>query len=156
VDGLILKPYPVADPSRIVTLVGKTRDDPFGDFSYREYLDISRSTTSYDGVIASGPMQAVGFAAEPGATPRVKAGMLVSGNYFRVLGVEPRLGRGFRADEDRVPGRDAVIVLGPDFWRNEFGSDPSVIGRTVRLNGTDFVVIGVAPESFPGMLLFSR
>ena len=156
VDGLILRPYPVADPGRIMTLVSTTRDDPFGEFSYREYLDISRGTTSYDGVIASGPVQAVGFAAEPGATPRVKAGMLVSGNYFRVLGVEPRLGRGFRDDEDRVAGRDAVIVLGPDFWRNEFGSDPSVIGRTVRLNGTDFVVIGVAPDSFRGMLLFWR
>jgi macrolide transport system ATP-binding/permease protein len=156
VDGLILRPYPVADPSRIVTLVSTTRDDPFGEFSYREYLDIGRSTTSYDGVVASGPVQAVGFAADPGATPRVTAGMLVSGNYFRVLGVEPRLGRGFRDDEDRVPGRNAVIVLGPDFWRNEFGSDPSVVGRTVRLNGTDFVVIGVAPESFPGMLLFTR
>jgi predicted permease len=156
VDGLILKPYPVADPARILTLVSVTRDDPFGEFSYREYLDISRGTRSYDGVIAGGPLQAVGFAAEPGAVPRVKAGMLVSGNYFRVLGVEPRLGRAFRDDEDRVPGRDGVIVLGPDFWRNEFGSDPSVVGRTVRLNGTDFTVIGVAPESFPGMLLFSR
>jgi len=41
--------------------------------------------------------------------------MMVSGNYFRVLGVEPRVGRGFRADEDEVPGRDAVVVLGPDF-----------------------------------------
>ena len=82
--------------------------------------------------------------------------MLVSGNYFRVLGVEPQLGRGFREDEDEVPGRDAVVVLGPDFWKREFASDPSVVGRTIRLNGTDFTVIGVAPESFPGMLIFVR
>ena len=88
--------------------------------------------------------------------PRVKGGMLVSGNYFDVLGVEPQLGRGFRADEDQVPGRDAVVVLGPDFWKHELASDPSVVGRTIRLNGTDFTVIGVAPESFPGMLIFAR
>jgi len=82
--------------------------------------------------------------------------MMVSGNYFRVLGVEPRLGRGFRDDEDQVPGRDAVIVLGPDFWKNEFASDPFVIGRTVRLNGKAFTVIGVAPETFPGMQIFAN
>ena len=79
-----------------------------------------------------------------------RAGMMVSGNYFRVLGVEPRLGRGFRDDEDQAPGRDAVVVLGPDFWKNEFASDPAVVGRTVRLNGRDFTVIGVAPDIVPG------
>ena len=86
--------------------------------------------------------------------PRVKSGMMVSGNYFRVLGVEPRLGRGFRESEDEAPGRDAVTVLGPEFWKHEFGSDPSVVGRTIRLNGRDFTVIGVAPEAFSGMQLF--
>jgi macrolide transport system ATP-binding/permease protein len=73
-----------------------------------------------------------------------------------VLGVEPRLGRGFREDEDQVPGRDAVVVLGPEFWRREFASDPSVLGRAVRLNGAEFTVIGVAPDTFPGMLTFAR
>ena len=81
---------------------------------------------------------------------------MVSGNYFRVLGVEPQLGRGFRDDEDQAPGRDAVVVLGPDFWKHEFAGDPSVVGRIVRLNGTDFTVIGVAPETFPGMQIFAR
>ena len=156
VDGLIFRPYPVPHPGSVVTLVGTTHDSNFDDFSYREYLDIRDKTKSYDGVIANADMQAVGFSAEPGATPRIKGGMMVSGNYFRVLGVEPRLGRGFREDEDRVPGRDAVVVLGPDFWKREFASDPSILGRTVRLNGTPFTVIGVAPETFPGMLTFGH
>jgi predicted permease len=73
-----------------------------------------------------------------------------------MLGVEPSLGRGFRDDEDDVPGRDAVVVLGTDFWQHEFGRDPSVVGRSVRLNGSAFTVIGVAPETFPGMQIFSR
>jgi predicted permease len=156
VDALIFRPYPVPHPSEVVTLVGTTHDSDFENFSYREYLDIRDSTKSYDGVIANADMQAVGFSAEPGATPRIKGGMMVSGNYFRVLGVEPRLGRAFRDDEDQVPGRDAVVVLGPDFWRHEFAGDPSIVGRTIRLNGTDFTVIGVAPETFPGMLIFAR
>ena len=145
-DALIFRPYPVPHPGDVVTLVSTSRDNAFDSFSYREYLDIRDHTKSYDGVIANAPVGAVGFSAEPGATPLVRGGMMVSGNYFRVLGVEPQLGRGFREDEDEVPGRDAVVVLGPDFWKREFASDPSVVGRTVRLNGTDFTVIGVAPE----------
>jgi macrolide transport system ATP-binding/permease protein len=156
VDALIFRPYPVPNPSAVVTLVSTTHDSSFDDFSYREYLDIRGKTNSYDGVVASADMEAVGFSAEPGATPRVRGGMMVSGNYFHVLGVEPRLGRGFREDEDQVPGHDAVVVLGPDFWKHEFMSDPGVLGRTIRLNGTDFTVIGVAPETFPGMLIFGR
>src|SRR5437763_4976913 len=153
-DGLILRPYPVPHPNEVLTLVSTSKDNSFGGFSYREYLDIRGATKSYDGVIANAEMEAVGFSAKPGATPRVKGGMMVSGNYFRVLGVEPRLGRGFRDDEDQVPGRDAVVVVGPQFWKDEFASDPDIIGKRIRLNGTEFTVIGVAPESFPGMLLF--
>src|SRR5882762_6369438 len=156
VDALIFRPYPVPHPSGVVTLVGTSHDSSFDDFSYREYLDIRSKTKSYDGVIANANMEAVGFSAEPGATPRIRGGMMVSGNYFQVLGVEPRLGRGFREDEDQVPGRDAVVVLGPDFWKHEFASDPSVLGRTIRLNGTDFTVIGIARETFPGMLIFGH
>ena len=156
VDALIFRPYPVPHPGGVVTLVGTTHDSSFDDFSYREYLDIRDRTKSYDGVIASAAMEAVGFSADPAATPRVKGGMMVSGNYFHVLGVEPRLGRGFREDEDQAPGRDAVVVLGPDFWKHEFASDPSVVGRTIRLNGTEFTVIGVAPDSFPGMMIFGH
>ncbi len=156
VDALIFRPYPVPHPSGVVSLVSTSHDNSFDDFSYREYLDIRGNTKSYDGVIANGDLRAVGFSAEPGATPRVRGGMMVSGNYFHVLGVEPRLGRGFQEDEDRVPGRDAVVVLGPDFWKQEFASDPSVVGRTIRLNGRDFTVIGVTPDTFPGMQVFGH
>lgn len=155
-DGLIFRPYPVPQPGRVVTLAGTSRDKSIDFFSYREYLDIRGAAGSYDGIVASGDLQGVGFSGAPGVTPQVRAGMLVSGNFFRVLGVEPTLGRGFRDDEDEVAGRDAVVVLGPDFWKHEFAADPAVVGRTVRLNGADFTVIGVAPETFPGMELFQR
>jgi putative ABC transport system permease protein len=156
VDALIFRPYPVPHPNGVLTLLSTTHDSSFDDFSYREYLDIRDKTKSYDGVIANAAMEAVGFSAEPTAIPRIKGGMMVSGNYFRVLGVELRVGRGFREDEDQVPGRDALMVLGPEFWKHQFASDPGVIGRTVRLNGTEFTVIGVAPETFPGMMIFGH
>jgi putative ABC transport system permease protein len=72
VDALIFRPYPVPRPGDVVTLVSTTHDTNFDDFSYREYLDIRDKTKSYDGVIANATMEAVGFSAEPAATPRVR------------------------------------------------------------------------------------
>jgi predicted permease len=155
-DALIFRPYPVPHPGDVVTLVSTSRDGGFESFSYREYLDIREKTKSYDGVIANAPLATVGFSAEREAAPLVRGGMLVSGNYFRALGVEPRIGRGFRADEDEAPGRDAVVVLSWDFWKREFAGAPSAVGRIVRLNGKDFTVIGVAPETFTGLYIFDR
>jgi hypothetical protein len=131
-DALIFRPYPVPHPGSVVTLVGTARDDAYSDFSHAEYLDVRDHAKSYDGVIASTTLLPVGFVARPGATPEVRGGQLVSGNYFRVLGVKPQLGRDFRDDEDRAPGRDAVAVLAPDFWRRDLGADPAVVGRTIR------------------------
>ena len=79
-------------------------------------------------------------------------GMLVTGNFFPAMGVVPQLGRAFRPDEDQVPGRDAVVILGHDFWEQQFGADRSIVGRTVRLNGIAFTVVGVAPAGFAGLI----
>jgi len=63
---------------------------------------------------------------------------------------------GFNPDEERVPGRDAVMVLAYEVWKHEFAADSSVIGRRLRLNGLDFSVVGVAPESFTGLDQYVR
>ncbi len=76
--------------------------------------------------------------------PEAVTGFRTSANYFRVLGVRPLLGRGFLPGEDR-PGRDAVAVLSHRLWQRRFGGDPDVLGRAVRLNGRDHVVVGVMP-----------
>jgi predicted permease len=155
-DALIFRPYPVPHPGDVVTLVSTSRDSGFESFSYREYVDIRDRAKSYDGVIANAPIATVGFSAERDAAPLVRGGMLVSGNFFRSLGVEPQVGRGFRPDEDEAPGRDAVVVLSWDFWQREFAGAPSTVGRVVRLNGQEFTVIGVAPETFTGLYIFDR
>ena len=155
-DALVFRPYPVPRPGQVVTLVSTSRDNAYDAFSYREFKDIRDQVKSYDGVIAHTALMAAGFSPRSVEIPRIRGALLVSGNYFRALEVEPRFGRGFRDDEDRVPGRDAVVVLSYDFWRSEFGSDPSIIGRTIRLNGRDFTVIGVAPEGFTSLYIFDR
>jgi predicted permease len=86
----------------------------------------------------------------------MRLGFLVSDNFFRVIGVQPGLGRAFLPGEGKVAGRDAVVVLGHDMWEKQFNSDRGIVGRTIRLNGIDFSVIGVAPESFTGMDVLIR
>ncbi len=83
-------------------------------------------------------------------------GMMASSNLFAVMGVEPTIGRAFRPEEDQVPGRDAVVVLGRTMWEQEFGSDQGVLGRSLRINGEPFTVIGVAPPGFTGLDQFVR
>jgi macrolide transport system ATP-binding/permease protein len=154
-EGLVLRPLTVPNPSQVVKLSSRTPSGTYGDMSYRDYLDYRDKLQSFDGLVAYS-FTPFGFARDSKSQSQMKYGYLVSGNLFRVMGTEPQLGRGFRPEEDQAPGRDAVVVLSHDFWINEFSSDPSVIGRRVRLNGADFTVIGVAPESFTGMDLFIR
>lgn len=153
-DALLLRPLPVLRPSEIVTVGSDSAGGFLGDrlsfVSYRDYLDFSHQSKTFDGLVAF-KLSTFGFSPQPGALPHMKMGMLVSGNFFRVLGVEPELGRGFRPEEDRVPGRDAVVVLGHAFWEKELEADRSITGRRVRLNGVEFTVVGVAPERFTGM-----
>lgn len=78
---------------------------------------------------------------------------IISAGAFDLLGVKPVLGRAFRADEDRKPGGDAVLVISERLWRRRFGGDPGVIGRVVDLNRHPFTIVGVAPASFLGTMM---
>jgi macrolide transport system ATP-binding/permease protein len=154
-DALVLRPLSVAHPAEVVTLVGKSPSESGGGVSYPDYRDFRDRSQSFDGLVAF-TTNSFAFAAKTGDLPDVESGMLVSGNFFHVLGVEPDSGRGFRPDEDEVPGRDAVVVLGHDFWGKHLGADPTIIGRSVTLNGIPFTVIGVAPKRFTGTNQYLR
>lgn len=149
-DALVLRPLSVYHPGEIVTVVSKSPSDPLGGISYPDYKDFRDQSRSFDGLIGF-TTSSFGFAEKSNALPQMTTGMLVSGNFFRVMGVEPELGRGFLPEEDHVPGRNAVVVVGHDFWQTQLGADRSIIGKPVRLNGIEFTVIGVAPERFTGM-----
>jgi putative ABC transport system permease protein len=158
-DALLLRPLPVARPGEIMTVGSTSSLEALNASalvsSYPEYVDIRDNSKSFEG-LAAFTYVTVGFTNQPKTTPRLKMGMLVSENLFSVMGVEPMLGRAFTADEHRVPGRDAVIILGDTLWAQEFGSDAGVLGRTVGINGHDFTVIGVAPPSFTGLNQYVR
>ncbi len=156
-DAMLLRPLPVREPDRVVA-VNTATSAVFGansKISYPDYTDLRDRNRTLDGLVAASFVR-LGFSADPKALPRMKLGLYVSGNFFRTLGVEPALGRGFRADEDRAEGRDPVVVLGHDFWVSQFAASPSAVGSRIRLNGVEFTVIGVAPEHFTGIDAFFR
>jgi len=156
-DALLMRPLPAPEPSGVMDVTTSSAA-AFGastTLSYPDYTDLRDRNRTFSGLIAS---QLTGFGFSPDASklPRTKFGLLVSGNFFRVLGVQPALGRGFRDDEDQAVGRDPVVVLGHDFWVSQFGANPGVLGSKIRLNGIDLTVIGVAPEHFTGIDVFIR
>src|SRR5207245_821579 len=91
--------------------------------SYTDFEDYRRSNKSFDG-LAAWDLMFASFQRDANAPVELRLGGKVSGNFFRVLDIEPRLGRGFRPEEDEVPGRDPVVVLSHDFWKKEFAGDP--------------------------------
>jgi predicted permease len=89
-------------------------------------------------------------ASEPRAEPQVTSGVLVSGNYFDVLGVRPELGRFFAEDEDGVPWGRPVVVVSHAYWQRHLAGDAAVLQRTLIVNGVDLPIVGIAPEGFVG------
>lgn len=158
-DALVLRPLPVPAPGEIFTVGGTTPVEAFGassiNASYPEYVDIRDRSHSFDGLAAFDYVTA-GFATDRSMTPKLRMGMLASGNLFSVMRVQPALGRVFRPDEDQVPNRDAVLVLGHALWEQDFASDANIVGRRILLNGREFTIIGVAPDEFTGLDQFVR
>ena len=160
-DYLLLRPLPVPNTSEVMVIWSQFRGESiagltdYSNVSYPDFDDLRKKSNSFAGLTAS-RYSSFGFAPDKTTLPQMKFGALVSGDFFSVLGVPPKLGRGFRADEDRVPGRDAVVVLGHDLWETEFASNPDVIGKSIFLNGLPFTVVGVGLESFRGPNAFLR
>jgi predicted permease len=157
-DGLVLRPLPVPRPDQIVSVSASAprASEVFfltnNRVSYRDYVDLRDRSQTFSG-LAAYTVTFASFATGRDQVAQSKLGLAVSGNFFDVLELQPALGRAIRPDEDVVPGRDAVAVLAYNTWTEQFGSDPGVIGRQVRLGGLDFTVVGVAPQTFTGMHL---
>lgn len=151
---LFRPPAGVGHPERVVS-IGRTRDGAgFDNMTYPNFVDLRAATKTLSGMAAvrlePSPMSMAGPAG--GEAVRVS---VVSGNFFDVLQARPLRGRFFTPDEDRVAGQHAVAVLSHAFWRDRFGSDPDVVGRSIVLNGAPFTVVGVAEPGFRGPFVFA-
>jgi predicted permease len=151
--ALFLGPLPVPGAARLMivdqTLPDRPRTNGYG-FSHPDYAYYREHSTAFEelaGHYSTSPMTVVTPAGQASV-----AGAVVTSTYFSVLRLQPAIGRFISAEEDRVPDRHPVAVLSHDFWRAQFGEDRQVLGTVVRINGTDFTVIGVAPEGFRGTM----
>ena len=153
VDTLYLRELPVRDPFRLVEIYQVRNATPgeYFNLSYPDYLAYRDQNRSFESLAAHYSSAPIHIAA--GESSGEINGSVVTQNYFPLLGIEPAIGRFFRPEEDRVPGRDPVAVISWDTWQGRFAGDPAVLGRTVRLNNTDFAIIGVAPRRFRGVPL---
>ncbi len=122
-------------------------------FSYPMFRDLEAQQTVFTGIAAHKQ-----FAANLAYDHRASTGdgVLVSGSYFDVLGLTPALGRLIGKQDEPKIGEGAVVVLGYDYWRNYFGSDPRVLDRTLTVNGQVLTIIGVAPQGFAGTTIGGR
>src|SRR5437867_2169359 len=153
VDQVVLHALPVHHPERLVLIDwnGFQLAETFGSdnlMSYPICRDLQQQKRFFDGVFCRA---ATTINLSTGGDPKPTAAELVSGTYFSVLGVSPALGRLLTIDDDQVPGSSPVVVLSYDFWKNQLGSAPDIVGRKVLVNRHPMTVVGVAAPTFHGI-----
>jgi putative ABC transport system permease protein len=149
VEALFFSPPPgLLAPDRLVGIgeleASKQEPDP-EDIRYPDYLYYRDHNTVFAGLASHHGAHL----ADGDLAVEIQA-HVVSDNYFSVLGVNPLLGRFFLPDEDRVPGRNPVVVLSHSFWQRRFNGDTHCVGQRLKLNGVVFTVVGVARAGFQG------
>ena len=148
-NALLLRPLGgVAEPDRLVQIGRQYPDRPYlSDSSYPDYLDYRAQNSVLDGPAVVVP---TAFHVSSGRGTERVDGELVSGNYFDVLGVTAARGRLITPADDENASAELVAVLSYRLWQRRFGSDESIVGTRIKLDGRDVVVIGVASERFSG------
>jgi macrolide transport system ATP-binding/permease protein len=147
--AILLRPLPVEDPSRLVTL--HTTDPRIPGLllcSYPNYQDYRDRNSVFSSLLI---YSAVTVTLTGHGDPQLLMGQLVSGNYFTTLGVRPLIGRGFLPEEDAAAGAHAVAVISYPLWVRLYGGDPQVTSKSITLNGRAYRIVGVAPPDFRGL-----
>jgi putative ABC transport system permease protein len=151
INAIFLRPLPYANPAQIVQLTstGFEGDANVEAFSYPRLLAVRDRQQVFSALSASTPNP---FTITGRGDPEQVQGMIVSQNYFPLLGVQPLLGRNFAADEDRAGGAP-VAMLSYGYWQSHFAAQASAIGQSIVLDGKPHTIIGVMPKSLSGFPL---
>ena len=148
-NGLILKPLSVPQAESLYSL--QRTAQKYTTNSYPDYVDLRDRNQSFDDLVAYSIPQ---VALNTGDNPTPTWGVEATGNYFDALHIQPYLGRFFHASDERGANSAPYMVLSYAYWHTHFHDDPRVLGRTVQVNKHPFTIIGVAPRSFRGTLVF--
>ena len=153
-DALMLRALPVRDPSAVVNVYQRIQDEAGGyrSFSYPEYVALRESNGVFSGLLAYSwiPAEIVTPTRSTTDGAEEAQGLLVTADYFSLLGGGAAVGRTFLPEEEETRGAHPIIVLSHGFWEQHFNSDRSIVGKSVKVNGILMTVVGVASAGFVG------
>jgi predicted permease len=146
INNLFFRPLPVRDAGNLVVVAAKTPISTFlRGYEYPNYLDLRDQVDAFSDLMAYSTTP-IDLDA-PGSQPERTYAAVVTGNYFSFFGVQAALGRLFLPGEGEKIGADPIMVLSHAYWQQRFGGDPSIVGRSVNVNGHPFTVVGIAPAA---------
>jgi hypothetical protein len=160
---VLLQSLGVPQPSALVNLGAPGPKPGFGScgragdcdvvFSYAMFRALQKVQTVFTDIAAH-----VGFGANLADETQTSSseGLLVSGSYFRVLELQPALGRLLNSNDDKLVGESRVVVLSYNYWSSRFGLDPTILGKQLIVNGQRLTIVGVAPKGFDGTTIGMR
>src|SRR3954470_9269849 len=143
VYAVLLQPLPYPDGERIVILTETDSNQPQISVAYPDYVDWKRDNTVFENIAVS-RRESYNLSGLENRAPEQISGALVTGNFFKVIGLQPQLGRTFTEEEDRVGG-PLVCVISDKLWQRVFARDPNVLGKTVKFGNQPYSIVGVMP-----------
>jgi predicted permease len=156
VNTLLLRPLPLHNPQELVRILSKTGSGEssmtYSSDATEEFQRQTRSFQSVSGYYAFSGSENLKLMGN--GQPMPVTGLMVAGNFFQTLGVEPSIGRLFTAEET-LPKSRPVVLLSHAFWKRQYSGDRGIVGQTIELNATPVTVIGVMPENFDFGSIFS-
>ncbi len=141
--AVLLQPLPYPQSDRLVILTETDSNQPQISVAYPDYVDWKRDNTVFENIAVS-RRESYNLSGLEGRAPEQVSGGLVTGNFFKVIGLQPQLGRVFTEEEDRVGG-PMVCVISDKLWQRVFNRDPNVLGKTVNFGNQPYTVLGVMP-----------
>jgi predicted permease len=148
-NAILIRPLPVSDPNRLVAVnTIESSGATLLPCSFLNYKDLRDRNTTFSSLFL---YTSVSVGLTEHGDPQTVMTQMVTGNYFSALGVNPVVGRGFLPEEDVSPGARPVAVISYGLWVRLFGRDPQITARSLKLNGSNFQIVGVAPQGFQGI-----
>jgi predicted permease len=145
INGVLLNPLPYSHSEQLVRVYGNAPGlDHAPGVAYLNFLDWQHDTRSFSSM---GMYRNHDYNFTGTSEAERLSGYMISSGFFSTLGVTPILGRAFRSDDDQL-GAAPVVILGGGLWKRKFGSSPAIIGKSLTLNGTSYLVVGVIPPSY--------
>lgn len=144
VNAVLLNPLPYPEPQQLVTLHESKPNFESGSISYPNFLDWEKDNRTFSSM---GIARGYGFSLTGSGEAEQVSAQFISSGFFASLGIQPVLGRHFFTGEDKI-GAAPIVMVSAGLWKRKFGGSPSVIGKSISLDGKDYTVVGIIPASF--------